>query len=209
MTMWDTIAAERAALADDLEGLDADRWDTPSWCAGWSVREVLAHMTSTAVLTPAAFAKAMLRARFRFARMAQAGLEAQLGPWPDDTLRRFRSVVDSTTAPPGPKLSWLGEAIVHAEDIRRPLGITHAYPTDAVQQVLDFYAGSNMLIGTKARIDGLHLLASDTAYSHGAGGRVEGPLISLLMAATGRVLACDDLAGPGVAILRGRCLAPR
>ncbi|MDX6302226.1 MAG: hypothetical protein QOF53_3440, partial [Nocardioidaceae bacterium] len=29
----------------------------------------------------------------------------------------------------GPEATWLGEAFVHGEDIRRPLGIHHAYPS--------------------------------------------------------------------------------
>jgi len=28
----------------------------------------------------------------------------------------------------GPRTSWLGEAFVHGEDIRRPLGIPRTYP---------------------------------------------------------------------------------
>ena len=39
------------------------------------------------------------------------------------------------------------------------------YPTDAVQSVLDFYKGSNTLIGTKSRIDGLTLKATDADWT--------------------------------------------
>ena len=35
-------------------------------------------------------------------------------------LRAYRQVVDRTSAPPGPMETWLGETIVHGEDIRRP-----------------------------------------------------------------------------------------
>ena len=62
-----------------------------------------------------------------------------------------------------------------------------------------------MLIGTKTRIDGLALHASDDDWQHGQGEPVEGPLLSLLLAMTGRAAACDDLTGPGVATLRLRC----
>ena len=94
---------------------------------------------------------------------------------------------------------------MHAEDIRRPLGIQHSYPTEAVRQVLDYYKGSNTLIGTKNRIAGLTLEATDADWSHGSGPTVRGPLLPLLMAVTGRAAALDDLTGEGVALLRSRC----
>ena len=93
---------------------------------------------------------------------------------------------------------------MHAEDIRRPLGIQHTYPERRVREVIDFYKGSNTLIGTKTRIEGLTLRASDTNWTHGTGPAVEGPLLSLLLAATGRKHACDDLTGEGVPTLRAR-----
>ena len=90
---------------------------------------------------------------------------------PAATLAAFRAVETATSAPPGPKLSWLGEALVHAEDIRRPLGIAHEYPVASVTAVTDFYAGSNVLIGGKNRVAGLTLQATDTDWSHGSGPR--------------------------------------
>ena len=92
----------------------------------------------------------------------------------------------SVKHPPGPTDTWLGEAIVHAEDIRRPLGIEHQYPTEAVVRVADFYKGSNLLIGSKNRIADLTLRATDTDWSHGTGPEVSGPILSLVMAMTGR-----------------------
>ena len=67
-----------------------------------------------------------------------------------------------------------------------------------------FYQGSNTLIGSKRRIEGLALRATDTDWSHGSGQPVEGPMLSLLLAMTGRRAAYDDLAGEGVQTLRSR-----
>ena len=94
---------------------------------------------------------------------------------------------------------------MHSEDIRRPLGISHTYPAAAVRQVLDYYKNSNTLIGTKGRIADLRLAATDDDWSHGDGPAVEGRLIDLLMAATGRAVACESLTGDGVSTLRLRC----
>lgn len=203
--MWDTIAAERGALAQDLEGLTDEQWNTPSLCAGWTVREVLAHQSGTASLTPPTFFVRFAGSGFNFDRFARGEIQRHLGATPAATLAEFRSLQHSTKSPPGPKASWLGETIVHSEDIRRPLGIVHTYPTAAVRQAIDFYKGSNTLLGTKNRIDGITLRATDTDWSHGDGPVAEGTLIDLLMAATGRRSGADGLTGEGAPILADRC----
>ncbi|MDT7710502.1 MAG: hypothetical protein QOG20_6109, partial [Pseudonocardiales bacterium] len=38
------VRGELARLAEVLDGLDDARWATPSLCAGWSVRHVVAHL---------------------------------------------------------------------------------------------------------------------------------------------------------------------
>ena len=203
--MWTVVAAERGALADDLTGLTDEQWRTPSLCAGWTVHDVLAHQCGTADMNPGRFLLRFVAARFDFARFAQTQIERYRGATPAETLATFRRLQHSTSAPPGPKVSWLGEVVVHSEDIRRPLGIEHVYPPDAVRRVLDFYTGSNTLIGTKKRIADLRLVATDQDWSHGSGPAVEGRMIDLLLAATGRQAACERLQGDGVTTLRLRC----
>ena len=203
--IWTTIAAERGALADDLTTLTPAQWDTPSLCAKWTVRDVVAHLSATASMTPVKFFAGMARAGFSFSKFSKGQLDKHRGPDPAATLADFRGLQHSTSAPPGPKVSWLGEIVIHGADIRRPLGIPHTYPLEAVRQVIDFYKGSNMLSGAKTRIAGLSLRATDDDWQHGQGEPVEGPLLSLLLAITGRTAACDDLTGPGVATLRNRC----
>jgi uncharacterized protein (TIGR03083 family) len=209
MDTWPAIHAERKALATDLHDLTAEQWDTPSLCSQWTVRDVLAHMTSAATLTPPAFFGKLISSGFSFDKVQESGVAAQRGSSPADTLARFDGVLTSVKHPPGPTATWLGEAIVHAEDIRRPLSIKHSYPTGALVAVADFYQGSNLLIGSKRRISGLALLATDTEWSHGTGPEVAGPILSLVMAMTGRKAALDDLTGDGVSTLRTRSEAPR
>ena len=98
----------------------------------------------------------------------------------------------------------LGEAILHGEDIRRPLGIPHSYPPEALTRVADFYKGSNLLLGSKKRITGLTLRATDVEWSTGTGPEVSGPALSLLLAMTGRRTGLDGLSGPGLATLQSR-----
>ena len=202
--IWPTIHAERKTLAADLRTLSNDDWAKPSLCGEWTVRDVLAHMISAATLTPPKFFGKMIASGFSFDKVQEQGIAAHKGASPADTLAGFEAVLTSVKHPPGPGDTWLGEMIVHSEDIRRPLGITHDYPTAAVVQVADFYKGSNLLIGAKRRIDGLTLRATDAEWSHGTGPEVSGPIVSLVLAMTGRKTAGDDLAGDGVTVLRGR-----
>jgi len=204
MDIWPTIHAERRALATDLDGVTGEQWDTPSLCTQWTVRDVLAHMTSAATLTPPTFFAKLIGSGFSFDKVQESGVAAQRGSSPADTMAHFERVLTSVKHPPGPTPTWLGETIVHSEDIRRPLGIKHAYPTDAVVTVADFFKGSNMLIGSKRRIDGLTLRATDTEWSHGTGPEVAGPILSLVMAMTGRKMVLDDLSGEGLSTLRSR-----
>jgi uncharacterized protein (TIGR03083 family) len=201
---WPTIHAERKALASDLESLSDEQWDTPSLCAGWTVRDVLAHMTGTAKISPATFLPKLIGSGFRLSAAQEKDIKRERGSSPADTLARFKEQVDSSKHPPGPGDSWLGEALVHAQDIRRPLGITHAYPADALTRVAEFYSGSNLVIGGKKRAAGLTWRATDTDWAKGSGPEVAGPAVSLMMAIAGRQAAVDDLSGEGVATLKGR-----
>lgn len=203
-SVWPAIHAERAALAADLDGLQASRWATPSLCAGWTVHQALAHQVATAKLTPGRFFAKFAGSGFSFAKFADKEIAVEAAAGPEATLAEFRRVQTATTSPPGPKDSWLGEALVHAEDIRRPLGIKRSYPLPWVTRAIDFYAKSNAIIGAKKRVDGLTLKATDTDYARGSGPIAEGPAMSLLMAMCGRKAALDDLAGPGVDLLRSR-----
>jgi uncharacterized protein (TIGR03083 family) len=204
MDIWPVIHDQRKALAADLKGRGGEEWATPSLCRQWTVRDVLAHMTSAARLTPPAFFGKLIGSGFNFEKVQASGIAGNRGSSPADTMARFEAVLTSVKHPPGPADTWLGETIVHAEDIRRPLGIVHHYPTDAVVQVASFYQGSNLLIGSKRRIEGLTLRATDADWSHGTGPEVAGPILSLVLAMTGRKAPIDDLTGEGVATLRSR-----
>jgi uncharacterized protein (TIGR03083 family) len=202
--IWPVIHAERKALAADLHALSADQWQAASLCDQWTVRDVTAHMTATAKITPPVFFAKMLANGFSFGRLQAKDISTEKGSSPADTLARFEAVVTSVKHPPGPIDSWLGETIIHAEDIRRAVGVERDYPTGAVVRVADFYRGSNLIIGAKRRIAGLTLQATDADWSCGSGPKVSGPVVSLLLAMTGRKAALGDLSGDGVTTLRER-----
>jgi hypothetical protein len=84
------------------------------------------------------------------------------------------------------------------------LGIRRDYPPESVTHAADFFKASNLFIGTKKRVDGLTLRANDVEWTTRSGPEVSGPVLSLLMAMTGRKAALDDLASDGVAALASR-----
>lgn len=202
--IWDAVHVERHALLEDLMPLTEAQWSTTSWCDRWTVRDVVAHMTAAATMNPASFFAKLAGNGFSFSKLQAKDIARERGATSADTLARFRSIADGTSHPPGPTITWLGESLVHAEDVRRPLGLTRAYPTDAAAQVASFYAGSNLLIGSKKRIAGLRLKATDVEWRTGTGPSVEGPIVSLVLAMTGRRGALAGLAGDGVASLGQR-----
>lgn len=219
---WPIVHAERAALVADLTGLSDEQWHQQSLCGDWSVREVAAHLVNTAKTTRLGIVREMIRARFDFDRQNGHGVARELGATPAETLARLRSVVHNTDTPPAHLDSRLVEEIVHGEDIRRPLGITHAYPTHAVLRAVAYQARTSAAMGgSKQRIAGVRLVATDADLVIGDGPEVTGPVLSLLLAISGRDVARDDLEGPGLALLgsravctgdsgaRGACADPR
>ncbi|MFJ5215825.1 maleylpyruvate isomerase family mycothiol-dependent enzyme [Streptomyces sp. NPDC088354] len=203
--LWPLVEAERVALAADLAGLDDEGWATPSLCDGLTVREVLAHITASARLSPARWMSGVIRCRFDFDRMVAMRLAEHLGATPAETLERFRRAVLSRTKPPLPVVALLGEVIVHGEDIRRPLGLRRDHPIGTLTHVAGYYQRSDMVVLAKGRIGGLRLVADDGPFTSGSGALVSGPTLSLVMAMTGRAAYCDDLTGDGVSVLRERC----
>ena len=203
--LWSAAHAERAALADDLAGLDDAQWAQPSLCGRWVIEEVVAHLTAAASIGPVRWFASVLGTRFDFDLHNDRRLAEHRGTTPAETLERFRRVTTSTTAPLGPTAAWLGEVVVHAQDIRRPLGIVRTPAVDVVTLVADFYARRDFAVRSRSVINGLRLEATDGSFAAGTGPLVSGTTLALTMAIAGRRAYCDDLAGPGVHTLRARC----
>lgn len=206
--MWTAVHTERAALADDLTDLTDERWSTMSLCTEFTVRQVLAHLTAGACLTFPRWMAGVIRCRFDFDKQVAMRLAEHVGDSPADTLARFGRSVNSTSTPLGRRGSPVGalsETVVHAEDIRRPLGIRRDYPTEVITQVAENFRGTDLVVLAKGRVKDLRLEATDGPFAAGSGPLVSGPTVALIMAMTGRTAYWDELEGDGVATLRDRC----
>ena len=173
---WSYIHAERAAMADTWTELSADQWMTSSWCQGWSVQDTAGHVLAAAEQTPFNFYKELAAAGFRFNVFTERGVRRLGTLSPAELIDRLRGRTTTTNHPPAPVVAMLGEIVVHGEDIRRPLGLRHEYAEGALVAVADNYAKTNLLIGSKRRIVGLRLRATDCEWVHGEGPEANGPL---------------------------------
>ena len=202
--LWPAVHAEGAALADDLAQLDDDQWATPSLCGRWTVEEVVAHLTAAASIGRFRWIRSVVGTRFDFDLHNDRRLAEHRGATPRETLDRFRAAVPRTTAASGHTPAWLGEVVVHAQDVRRPLGIERTPAVEALTTVATFFASRNFTVNSKTAVSGLELEATDGPFRHGDGPLVRGSTVALTMAMAGRVAYCDDLDGSGVPILRSR-----
>jgi uncharacterized protein (TIGR03083 family) len=204
-SIWSLVHAQRAALAEDLAALDDAQWAHPSLCERWVIEDVVAHLTAAASIGPVRWFASVLGARFDFDLHNDRRLAEHRGATPAETLERFRRIVTSTTSAAGPTAAWLGEVVVHGQDIRRPLGLVRMPPVGTVTEVARFYARRNFAVASRTAIEGLRAEATDGPFATGAGPLVSGTTLALTMAMAGRRAYCDDLSGPGVPILRARC----
>lgn len=195
--LWELIHAERAALADDLAGLDDRQWRQSTLSTAWTVEEVVAHLTAGASIGFWSWIRSIVGAGFNADRHNQRRLQERLGPTPADTLERFRATVDSTVSPNGTLPAWLGEVVIHGEDIRVPLGLHRDYPEEVLVTLLAFFESSNFTVPSKARARGLTLVARDVGQWVGAGPEVEGTALDLIMAMAGRPVPAERFSGPG------------
>ncbi len=201
---WKYIHSERIDMAETWAMLSPNQWATASWCGGWSVRDTAGHVLAAAEQTPANFYKEMIAAGFRFNVFADRAAKRLAAIGPTELVRRLLARTTTTNHPPAPVMAMLGEIVVHGEDIRRPLGLEHRSPEAALVAVADSWKNSNLLIGSKRRIAGLRLRATDAQWHHGDGPEVSGPLNALVLAMTGRKGAHSDLSGEGLALLADR-----
>lgn len=198
--VWPVVHSERRALISDLELLTPAQWNRPSLCPGWDIHDVLAHLVDTAKTTRLRFLRTMIAARFDFDRANKDGITRARASTPEATLAEFRRVQDTTKTPPAPLATRLVEAIVHGEDIRRPLGLLHSYPDESVDAALRYQLKTGISMGGgKERAAGFTLQASDSHFEHGSGPEVQGTPLALLMAVSGRPVSTQDFSGEGAA----------
>ena len=199
------VSAERQRLADSVADLTAEQWATPSLCAAWTVRDVVAHLTVTTRVTVPRLLRGAVRARGSFDRLAiDLAAERAVAHTPAELVAQLRESAASTRRMPGSSpMDPLMDLVVHAQDVARPLGRRHVSPPDVVAASLA-YVATNRFMGGPQRLAGVQLVPTDTGWTHGDGAELRGPDIDLLLATAGRRAGLDGLEGPGAEVLAAR-----
>ncbi|GAA4547628.1 maleylpyruvate isomerase family mycothiol-dependent enzyme [Pseudonocardia xishanensis] len=203
---WNAIDAHRLNLVRLLEDLSADEWSQPSLCAGWTVRQVAAHLalqnTRWSQL-PRAVVDTARHGGLDGAIHAAARRHAELPV--DDLVGEIRDRIGIRR--PLPTVTYRETAIdylVHGQDIALPLGRTLPMPVDLAALAADRVWSSSRMFHAARRFADYRFTADDTDWAAGRGQEVHGPVGALLLLLTGRSVALSRLAGPGVATLRAR-----
>lgn len=202
MNVMTMARAERDDIAALLANLTSDQWEAPTLCAGWRVRDVVAHMVSYDHLNARGLARRFVKGRFVYAN--EVGVDEFRVYSTGELLEFFvrHRQPRGLTAGFGGMIA-LVDGLIHHQDIRRPLGLPRTVPEDRLRYVLARTPG-NPRLGARRRIHGLRLSATDLEWCHGRGAEISGPAESLLMAMAGRHGITGELAGPGVPILAAR-----
>ncbi len=200
------ISTERVSLADTLDGFTEEQWNTPSLCAGWTVRNVAAHLAMPFEVSLPRLMIKMIGARGDFNQVANRVALEDPRPGPELSAV-LRANARTQFKPPGFGFEApLSDVVLHGQDICRPLGIVRPVPAEAAAIVAGLCVSPKAQRGfvKKGITEGLRFEASDVDWSHGDGALVRGPAVSIAMAITQRASGFDELDGDGVAVLRSR-----
>ncbi|WP_405746668.1 maleylpyruvate isomerase family mycothiol-dependent enzyme [Streptomyces sp. NBC_01525] len=190
------IAAERRELADVWDGLPDASWDAPTLCAGWRVREVVAHMSfgfryplSRVVRELLAACGSLHRMTDRCARRDAAALT------PRELAAALRTHAHHPWKPPvGGFVGALGHDVIHGLDITVALGLDRRVPEDRLSVLLESVTPRTVRF-FGAALDGVALHADDREWTYGTGAALTGSAQDLLLVAYGRRLPPGRLRG--------------
>ncbi|ODU02096.1 MAG: hypothetical protein ABS81_18705 [Pseudonocardia sp. SCN 72-86] len=199
------VSAERRRLADHVAALTDAQLATGSLCTEWTVRDVLAHLTTTTRLSVPMIAAAAIRARGSFDRMEVDLAARRASAYTTGQLvAQLRESAESSRRFPGSgPMDPLMDLVIHGQDISRPLGVPYASPPEVVTASLA-YVADNKLMGGPKRLAGVRLVSSDSGWTRGEGAEVRGADVDLLLVASGRGSGVAGLSGPGVDVLAAR-----
>lgn len=190
------VGAERRAQVDLLASLSEEEWDTPSLCAGWRVREVVAHTTMAYRYSLPKVVVEVLRARGNFNRMADRAAHRDAGRLSSrELLACLEANVDHPWTPPGGgPLGALSHDVIHGLDVSTGLGRDDTASPERVVMVLGGLQ-PKQLAYFGVDLTGVELRATDADWSYGAGEPVTGRAQDLLLLACGRRLPAGRLTG--------------
>ncbi|WP_107773952.1 maleylpyruvate isomerase family mycothiol-dependent enzyme [Nocardioides sediminis] len=211
--LWAAIDVQRLRTVDVLEALTPREWERPSLCAGWTVRDVAAHLTLQQ-LTLGSALRGALRHPGSVNHVINATARDRASLPTDRIVAEIRGTVGSRRHNVGlTPHETLIDIVVHGQDIAVPTGHPLEVPPEvaatAASRVWADRGTRKAKVFTALPSDGLRLAATDTDWSVGEGPEVRGPVLALLLLLTGRTVVLPQLEGEGAAALGERLAAAR
>jgi uncharacterized protein (TIGR03083 family) len=134
------VARLRHEFADRIVDLDETAWDEPSWCSGWQVRDVLAHLVTNAESTPWSLMNDLLRGGFRPDHSVNKASQRLRRVQVSELADRLRKAADERLRSGGSSKPFgMGDVVVHSADAFRPLGQDVDVAPDVAASVLEAY----------------------------------------------------------------------
>jgi uncharacterized protein (TIGR03083 family) len=183
--IWAYIDEQRADLADFLDSLTPEQWETPSLCPGWTVRQAAAHITQSST-NWGRLSFELLRSGFRFnaltLRMARDDQRK-----PEEITAALRAMVGGRRRPPGTAVADpLADVLVHGQDIAVPLGLPRTMPVPAAVIAAERLWKMGFPFNARKRFPNITFTATDADFSVGDGDVVRGPIQDIVMTLSGR-----------------------
>jgi uncharacterized protein (TIGR03083 family) len=179
--VWQETVGLRLRFAERIESLDETAWNSTSWCQGWLIRDVLAHLVQNAERTYTSLTFDLIRGGFGPDRaMSKAAIRFREIPVPELAGRLRRAADRHFHLPGSTEAMGLADVLVHSSDAFRPVGLeVDAHPA-SVGPALDALWKSGRLVVHAVPHHGRRLVATDLAWSRGNGPEVRGKAIDLL-----------------------------
>jgi len=207
---YEIATLTRGLAADMFAGLTEQQWRTPSLCAGWTVREVAAHLVEAGEnqVGMVGLVVALVRHRGDLDRWVDRRARRAAQRTTDDLVSSLRAGATRRADPPviGPR-GPMSDSLIHLRDAARPLGLDVVPPPEHWREVLDFLLPPRPVTRSFVpadRVLGLRVVATDQDWAYGDGDEVSGTSEAITMAICGRAPALADLGGAGVERLRSR-----
>lgn len=199
-----------ATFLEFARSLTAADWTARSACAGWTAKDVLAHLALGLHFPTGSLLAEIARRRGSFdaandVLSRRHAREREV----DELIEEFDRL---RHRPRGigrlfPQALLLGDHTVHHIDIALGLGRPVALDPAVADAVLRVETSvPNPFVPAQARSAGLNLVATDTGWTHGPvdAPQVRGHASDLIAALAGRAAALGALSGDGVAMLTRR-----
>ena len=183
--IWRYIDEQRVDLADFLDTLTPEQWETPSLCPGWTVRQVAAHITHSTT-NWGKLTLELLRSGMRFnaltLRMARDDQRK-----PEEISAAMRAMVGVRRHPPGTAVADpLMDVLVHGQDIAMPLGVERTMPIPAAVVAAERVWTMGFPFNARKRFPNVTFTATDADFSVGDGEVMRRPIQGILMTLSGR-----------------------